>query len=110
MTIERIIAELVDGSRTRHGALKYWEPSPEPEQEKALVYLEQDRPIIVWSHDWRTWRWPGKPFTVRFRERKLAHVFYVIDYQIQQADLAECLTSTIPYIRQCKKWFHENTK
>jgi hypothetical protein len=95
MSIERTITEVLATSTIRGGCLKYWEPGDES-------------PLLIWTHDWRLWKWPGKPFTVRFKERKLPQAFHVVDYQIRQAGLAECLTSTVPYIRECKKWFHEH--
>lgn len=91
MSVEEIIAGLLEVNSTRHGCLKYWEPG-------------QESPTMVWTYDWKTWPWPGKPFTSRFSERKLPHCFYIVDYQISQADLAECLTSSILYIRECKKY------
>lgn len=92
MTIERILIELLEeATNTRHGCLKYWEPG-------------QDSYTLVWTYDWRTWPWPGKPFTERFKERKLPRAFHIVDYQIRQAALTECLTSSIAYVRECKKW------
>lgn len=100
MAIEQIIKEYVSSNRSS-AYMEIWIPVQDSEAKR----------IIVGGHEIESWKWTGMPYSVRFKNKpKYPQIMKIVDYQIQQASSVECVTSSISYIRECKKWYMKREK